>query len=214
MPFISRLPATTASYSSYNSYDCSGLASYTFNMSIGTCSVMNNGTSGQYYQKAACTALFPTPKPTARPSGPSFSPSTRPSPRPSTATPTLPSIRTGYLVSTGYGDTSCSTVQSLAVYVLGACVVQGYNYSYVLSNYMPSDGYANFSITWFSDRACRQRVDASIQSQSYGSCGEGYSFAYSATPPTLPTSAGVIMTYVAVDLKHTLTSSRYFLELP
>ena len=162
------LPSAASNYTkrSYWSYGCSGsFSSYSYPTGS-NCTVSNKGTAAQYYQASYCSARAPTAAPTSSPTVPTYkptpqptspsnkptpqptSPSNKPTPQPTTLQPTrLPTvagaINTGYIVVTTYSDPysyTCSTVSSVTLYRLGACIVDSPYRSYKYLNYD-----ANFS---------------------------------------------------------------------
>ena len=159
---LAHAPSAASNYTtrSYWSSGCSGY-SYSYSYPTGAnCTVSNKGTAAQYYQAKYCSALAPTATPTAAPSGPSY----RPTPQPTTPRPTgLPTvagaINTGYIVKTTYSDYyTCSTVSSVTLYRLGACIVSSTTSSYKYLNYdaytFASTGNVQVVYVGYSDGNC------------------------------------------------------------
>ena len=168
----------------------------------------NKGTASEYYQAKYCSALAPTAAPTGSPTGPSYeptpqptSPSNKPTPQPTTPRPTgLPTvagaINTGYIVKTTYSDYyTCSTVSSVSLYRLGACIVSTATSSYKYLNYNPkkfaSAGIVQVAYVGYSDGSCgtvSYTYNTNLGSSS--SCYYNSKAAYSASLPVL--SPGII----------------------
>ena len=163
----------------------------------------NKGTASEYYQAKYCSALAPTAAPTGSPTGPSYeptpqptSPSNKPTPQPTTPRPTgLPTvagaINTGYIVKTTYSDYyTCSTVSSVSLYRLGACIVSSTTSSYKYLNYdantFASMGYVQVVHVAYSDGSCGTVSSHYNDNLGSSSCYSYFRSAYSASLPVLP----------------------------
>ena len=169
----------------------------------------NKGTASEYYQAKYCSALAPTAAPTGSPTGPSYeptpqptSPSNKPTPQPTTPRPTgLPTvagaINTGYIVKTTYSDYyTCSTVSSVSLYRLGACIVSSTTSSYKYLNYdantFASMGYVQVVHVAYSDGSCGTVSSHYKNTWGSSSCSYDATAAYSSSLPALPRAPGVI----------------------
>ena len=177
---------------SYWSSGCVGsFTSYSYPTGA-NCTVSNKGTAAQYYQARYCSALAPTAIPTTAPSGPSYKPTPQPTtPRP-TGLPTVAgAINTGYIVKTTYNEYTCSTVSSVTLYRLGACIVSSigsssFKYLNYDANTFSSTGYVQVVYVGYSDGNCgtlSYTYNTNLGSSSYSTNSKA---AYSASLPVLP----------------------------
>ena len=196
---LAHAPSAVSNYTtrSYWSSGCSGFfTSYSYPTGA-NCTVSNQGTAAQYYQATYCSALAPTATPTRSPTGPSYKPTPQPTTRRPTGLPTVAgAINTGYIVQTTYIDYyTCSTVSSVTLYRLGACIVSTATSSYKYLNYNPkkfaSAGIVQVAYVGYSDGSCgtvSYTYNTNLGSSS--SCYYNSKAAYSASLPVL--SPGII----------------------
>ena len=136
----------------------------------------------------SCSAgeAAPAPTQTLIPTGPTTAPTKSP-----TALPTVAgAISTGYIVVTRYSDYyTCSTVSSVTLYRLGACIVSSTTSSYKYLNYNPaffaSTGSVSVDRVAYSDGSCGTVSSIDFNSWSGWSC-DYYLTAYSSSLPVLP----------------------------
>ena len=152
------------------------------------------GSAAQYYQASYCSALTPTATPTTSPTGPSYKPTPQPTFPPTKSPTVLPTvagaINTGYIVKTTYSDYyTCSTVSSVRLYRLGACIVSSNTNSYKYLNYdantFASTGDVQVVYVEYSDGSCGT-VSSSYTSWESSSCSYNSIAAYSSSLPVLP----------------------------
>ena len=190
---LAHAPSAASNYTtrSYWSSGCSGY-SYSYSYPTGAnCTVSNKGTAAQYYQANYCSALAPTATPTTAPSGPSYKPTPQPTtPRP-TGLPTVAgAINTGYIVKTTYSDYyMCSTVSSVTLYRLGACIISSTTSSYKYLNYdvarFASAGNVQVEYVGYLDGSCGTVSSNYYTNLGSSSCSYNSKAAYSASLPVL-----------------------------
>ena len=102
-------------------------------------------------------------------------------------------INSGYIYGISYSDTACASTDSMFVYQVGVCIKAS---AIKFANYVafPARGYFNVSYLAFNDNSCTS-YNASLSSiltVTFGSCATGEVYGYSAVPPTVPRTAGII----------------------
>ena len=141
-----------------------------------------------------------TPSPSF-PTGLSYLPSPKPTPTPSTTPTAVPTVvgavTSGYIVQTSYSDPkTCSSVVSMTLYRLGACIVGAptlsWKYLSFDANYFASTGTVRVEFFYFSDGNCGA---VSYRNSEYplgnSNCSYTFRALYSASLQ-MPSAPGVI----------------------
>ena len=187
-------PSAASNYikRSYSDYSCSVFVYSNSYPTGANCTVSYKGTAAQYYQVSYCSVLAPTATPTSSPTGPSYKPTPQPTtPRP-TGLPTVAgAINTGYIVVMRYSDYyTCSTVASVTLYRLGACIVSSTTSSYKYLNYdaarFASTGYVQVAYVGYSDGSCGTVSSHYNTNLGSSSCSSNSIAAYTSSLPVLP----------------------------